>query len=67
VSVAAQKRGHADIAAHLHDFCRKSFLPKKAALLRDVKIDGGDAAARISYDDPVEILLGVCVALRHPG
>jgi hypothetical protein len=66
MSIAAQKRRHADIAAHLHDIGQQTFLPKKAALLGDVKIDRGNAAARIGYDDPVEILLGFCAGLEDP-
>jgi len=48
----------------LHDIGQETFLPKKPALLGDVKIDRGNAAARIGYDDPVEIVLGFCDVLE---
>src|SRR5581483_1983024 len=57
VRLAAQKRGDADVAAHLHHVGQKIFLAKKAALLGDVKIHRGDTAARVSDDDALGRLL----------
>ena len=53
VGVAAQERGYADIAAHLHDFGLQALLTEKAALLGDVEIDGSDAPAGIGDNDSI--------------
>ncbi len=43
--LAAQRRRNRDVAADLHDIHVEAFIAKKASLLGDVKIDGGDAPA----------------------
>ena len=59
VSVAAQKRRHADIAPHLHDIRGDVFLAKKAALLGNVKINRRDAATGVSDNDFVDRRLSI--------
>ena len=54
MSIAAQKRGDADISPYLDDLRLQAFLAEIAAILSNIKIDGGDAANGIGDDDFLE-------------
>ncbi len=47
MNLSAQCRGDGDVAANLNDVDIESFAAEKSALFGDIKIDGGNAAARI--------------------